>query len=424
MKDQEQTTSTPNLKRIKLAIIAPTPFYYQVPMFRTLAANPRIDLKVYYCSDEGITGKDVPKKFHAQANWGMESNLLEGYESVFLKNYSPWPSYLTSLFGLMNLGVWHTVASEKPDVVILMSWMNSTWWLAILACLWAKIPFLYLTDQNVQRDLIAPKWKIRIKQLVLGKLLFRMTAGFLFAGSANRQLYKYYGVPDHKLVPFAFSWGYDNLLNISDDLLLKKSQIKSQLGIPEDQYVVLYCGRLSAEKNPALVLEAFSKIDRPDKTLLFVGDGLLRKQLEAYVSEKGITSVRFMGFQTRPEIPKYYAVSDVLVVPSIQETWGIVVNEAMCFGLPLVISDQVGAVPDLVSSGRNGFKFPSGDADALASIITGMMDQDTKSRSEMGSHSRRIIEKWAQKDLAGTLEQYYDRITGSDGLNETGQANP
>ena len=82
MKDREQTKS--DLERIKLAIIAPTPFYYQVPIFKVLANHPRIGLKVYYCSDEGITGTDVHKKFHANSDWGIEDNLLDliGYSTI------------------------------------------------------------------------------------------------------------------------------------------------------------------------------------------------------------------------------------------------------------------------------------------------------------------------------------------------------
>ena len=410
IRDRPEGANASRTSAYKLAIIAPTCFYYQVPLFQDLANHPRMDLTVYFCSEEAIRGSDILKKFKTNGSWGVEEELLEGYEYKFLRNYSPWPSYLSSVVGLMNFGIWREIVVNKPDVVILMSWMNPTWWLAVMACLYAKIPILYLTDQNVQRDLSGPKWKRWIKTLVLGKFLFRLTTGFLCAGSANRLLYEFYGVPEDKLVPFAFSWGSENLLQIGEELKCQRSQIRAQLGIPEDSYAVLYCGRLSPEKSPLYVIQAYEKIERPNKALMIVGDGVLMDSLKSYVASNNIDSVYFFGFQNRKEIPKYYVASDVLVLPSDQETWGIVVNEAMCFGLPVIVSDQVGAARDLVQQGYNGFTFPRGDVEELAKNIQQLMQLTTEERLVMQSRSRGLIEKWSERNLTDALGQYFDLI--------------
>lgn len=405
-----------------LAIVAPTCFYYQVAMFRALAANPRIDLTVYFCSEEASRGEDVIKKFGTQSTWGIEDELLQGYNHKFLRNYSPWPSYLKSVIGLMNFGIWREITKQRPDVVVLMSWMNPTWWLAILACLFTRTPFLYLTDQNVQRDVAGPTWKRWVKGLVLGKVLFRLTAGFLCAGTANRLLYAYYGVPDRKLVPFAFSWGYDQLLAIADEYCPRKKELRAELGIAQDSLVVLYCGRLSPEKGPMYVLEAFQKLDLPNKVLLIVGDGRLRQAMQNYVADHEMDSVHFFGFKDRKQIPIFYAVSDVLVLPSDQETWGIVVNEAMCFGLPVVVSDQVGAARDLVEPGINGFTFPKGDIRLLVDHLHRLGISTSRERLALGAQARQVIEKWSKRDLAGSLDQYFDYIsTNGGGLKAKGR---
>ena len=394
----------------KVAVVAPTCFYYQVPMFQALAAHPRMDLTVYFCSEEASQGTDVFKKFKTDGIWGVEEELLEGYKYKFLRNYSPWPSYLTTVIGLMNFGIWGEILRNKPDVVILMSWMNPTWWLAVLACVYKQIPILYLTDQNVQRDLLGPKWKRFVKRLVLGNALFRLTTGFLCAGTANRLLYEFYGVPDHKLIPFAFSWGFEALLQESDKLKGQKNQIKADLGIPEDNYTILYCGRLSPEKSPLYAIQAYERVQLPGKSLIVVGDGELRQSLENYVARKKIESVHFFGFQNRQEIPKYYAAADVLVLPSDQETWGIVVNEAMCFGLPVIVSDQVGAARDLVRHGYNGFTFPRGDVEDLAKNIQHLMGLTQEERLVMEERSRALIEEWSGRNLTESLDQYFDLI--------------
>ena len=149
--------------RYKLAIVAPTCFYYQVALFRQLASHPRIDLTVYFCSDEALHARDVNEMYHVDEKWGDESELLAGYRHKFLPNWSPTPSYLKWPYGLMNFSIWKEIKNNKPDFIILMSWMNATWWVAIAACLLYKVPFLYMTDANVQAEMVGPRWKRWLK---------------------------------------------------------------------------------------------------------------------------------------------------------------------------------------------------------------------------------------------------------------------
>jgi glycosyltransferase involved in cell wall biosynthesis len=394
----------------KVAIVAPTCFYYQVPLFRALANHPRIKLTVYFCSDEGIYGRDILKKFRADDRWGVEDELLTGFPFKVLPNYSPWPSYLRSALGLLNFGIWNEIKRNRPSAVVLMGWSNATWWIAVLACLRYKVPFFYMTDSNAQIDLAQSKWKAWPKKLLLGKLLFRLTAGFLCAGTANRVLYRYYGVPEKKLIPFAFSWGYEAHVRVSDELKSQRTQIRSQLGIAENSFVILFCGRLSKEKGLLRLLEAYNSIDQRDKTLVVVGDGGLRGPSQDYVARNNVASVRFFGFQNRKAISKFYAISDILVLPSERETWGIVVNEALSFGLPVIVSDRVGAGPDLVRHGYNGFIFPRHDTTALANHIKELSELPQHERSIMGSRSLNILKDWTQRDLAEPLLQYLDSL--------------
>ena len=253
-----------------MAIIAPTCFYYQSALFRALSKNPRIDLTVYFCSDEGLHSRDLQRMYHSDKYGGMGTAILQGYKYRWLRSFSPRPTYLKSLYGLINLGVWGEIRRTRPDVVVLMSWMNPTWWIAILACLVSKIPLLYLTDANVTAEATKGTFKTWAKKLFLGRWLFRWTAGFLCAGTANRLLYKHYGVPDHKLVPFAYSWGYDEYLRVSTELSPRKLELRDELGIPRDKFVFLFCGRLSKEKGTDLLLQAYHQLLSPDKLLVFV----------------------------------------------------------------------------------------------------------------------------------------------------------
>ena len=202
----------------KIMIVAPTCFYYQVELFRELADHPEIDLTVYFCSTEALNRKEVQRMYNTDSSWGVENELLQGYKYKFLTNYSPFPSYLRSIVGLMNFGIWEEIKRNKPDVVLLMSWMNPVWWIAVLACNVFKVPFLYLTDANVRAEREKAKWKIWGKKILLGKVLFQQTAGALYAGTANKMLYSFYGIPEEKLFPFAYSWGYEHYLKVSNKL--------------------------------------------------------------------------------------------------------------------------------------------------------------------------------------------------------------
>ena len=138
---------------------------------------------------------------------------------------------------------------------------------------------------------------------------------------------------------------------------------------------------------------------------MIVGDGDLKVSLQDYVDQIGAESVRFFGFQNRDQIVKYYTISDLLVLPSVRETWGIVVNEAMCFGLPVIVSDQVGAGMDLVSDGLNGYRV-STDGDALFRSIKKMADLSEEERGLMGMKSVDIVKKWSTRNLGESLVEH------------------
>jgi len=399
-----------NKRTFKLAIVAPTCFYYQTPLFRALAMNERLDLTVYFCSDEGLSGKDVKSSYGSDEKWGGEGGLLDGYGSKFLKNYSPWGSYLKSLVGLANFGIWRELSREQPDAVIVMSWMNPTWWLVFLACVRFKIPVLFMTDANVSAERLKSKWKSWVKKILLGKFLFRLTSGFLYAGKANRQLYSYYGVPENKLVPFAYSWGYGAMVEQSEHLIGQKNELRKKYGLPHDSFIILYCGRLSPEKGSQVLMEAYKMIDRPNKALVLVGDGRQKGHLKRLVEGNGLDEVYFMGFKDRNEIGNFYSLADLLVLPSHRETWGIVVNEALCFSLPVIVSDQVGAGNEMVMHQENGLIFPAGDSRMLAGQIKAIMDLPEEARQKMRDRSGEIIRQWAERDLGSPLIKYLDSI--------------
>src|SRR5439155_3721448 len=135
----------------------------------------------------------------------------------------------------------------------------------------------------------------------------------------------------------------------------------------------------------------FAEVSKTSKAMLvYVGDGPLRPQLETYTKKSGIQHVYFMGVKNQTELPQFYAMADIFVLPSGFEPWGLVVNEAMCFGLPVIVSDQVGAAGDLVHHGLNGFVYPAGQVSILAEYLRALVADPAKGQ-RMGEISKQLI---------------------------------
>jgi glycosyltransferase involved in cell wall biosynthesis len=380
--------------KYKIAIIAPVPFYYHVPLYRRLNNSSEIDLMVYYCSDETLRGADVEKMYCTKSRLADPENLLNGYNYKFLKNYSPRPSFMYWPFGLINFGIWKEIKKENYNAVVLQSWTNLTWWLAFFACLRFNAPIFLTTDSNLSNEYLNSKIKTTFKKIILGKLFFKKTTAFLVGGKANEDYYKYYGAPDKKMVRFPHWWGYEQFFEKAKKIKPEKENLRESFGITKNDFVLLFVGRLVQEKNILALLDAYKRVDYKNKRLFIVGDGPLRSQIEKRIKDLKIHGVSLKGFQQRESLIKFYVISDVLVLPSEKEPWGMVVNEAMCFGLPIIASDRVGAAVDIVRDGYNGFIFPSNNVEKLAHCIKKLINLTPTQRQTFSEESFKIINKW------------------------------
>ncbi|HXM05101.1 MAG TPA: glycosyltransferase, partial [Chthoniobacterales bacterium] len=158
--------------------------------------------------------------------------------------------------------------------------------------------------------------------------------------------------------------------------------------------VVLFCAKLQAWKRPQDVLRAFARANSPNAYLVFVGDGALRLTLESEAKSLGIGGrVRFLGFVNQSGLPETYGAADILVLASEYEPFGVVVNEAMLCGCPVIVSDRVGARFDLVRDGETGFVFPMGDVGALSALLEVLQSPERLKR--IGEAARKRMAGWS-----------------------------
>jgi glycosyltransferase involved in cell wall biosynthesis len=120
----------------------------------------------------------------------------------------------------------------------------------------------------------------------------------------------------------------------------------------------------------------------------------MEQELRVLATKLELNNVDFVGFVNQSRIPKYYAASDVFVLPSENETWGLAINEAMCAGLPIVASEEIGCVPDLVHNGVNGGTFVAKDVAGLANALRPILAEPDL-RRRMGDASRDIVSRWS-----------------------------
>jgi glycosyltransferase involved in cell wall biosynthesis len=380
--------------------------------------SQRNALRVFYLWDFGVTEK-TDKGFGQTVKWDVD--LLEGYDHEFVPNVSKRPG--TDWFGgLDNPDLLQRVKAFAPDVILQFGYNYNSLVNFDLRWKTKRTPLMFRGDshllaedgeQSVQRSVFSSQ-RERIKRWVrqLGlRLLFKRFACFLAVGKANADYFRAHGVPESKIVrcPHVVDNAFFLGKNASGQSSVGSSEqdeqgrgLRRQLGIPEDDLVFLFAGKLEEKKQPLLLLEAFSRADLPRATLLFVGSGALESALKEQAREcvNGVSvkqcfgkapdtekpeyrkteppvaghsakRVVFMPFQNQSRMPEVYRTGDVLVLPSRgrYETWGLAVNEAACCGLPAIVSSHVGCGPDLIENGVTGWTFDAGDMLALRRVL-------------------------------------------------------
>ena len=346
-----------------------------------------------------LQGGYFDKEFGQKVIWDVP--LLSGYRSVFLS--FPW-------------SVGSILRKEKPSVLIIYGWNAFSNWQAVWFATRRKIPF-FIYGENSPNQEILKKNFLQLFRKPLLRFLFRKAAGCFYIGEENRKFYEYFGASSEKMFFIPYAVDNKRFMSGSRSQDANRKLLKQTLGISEDAVVVLFVGKLTKKKKPLDLLRAYNLLatHHPLIHLIFVGNGPLRSSLERYSSEHNLKNVHFVGFKNQTELPLYYATSDVFVLPSgTGETWGLVVNEAMCLGLPIIVSDVVGCGPDLVYHGRNGYIFPVGDTEELARVLFGLI-KDQSLRKKFGEESSKIIKNYSYKEDLRGIQNAVGKY-GSSGL--------
>ena len=272
---------------------------------------------------------------------------------------------------------------------------------------WAKIRGLKVLVRDEATLISASRHKLkRLAKRLFFVILRNLGDGFLAIGTLNARYYRSYGIPADRI--FYVPYAVDNVFfrEKARAAARDRERLRRELGLSPGRPIILYASKLSEVKRGVDLLEAYiqmspDQVQEPHPYLIFIGEGDQRKVLEDRARAMHWSSIQFLGFRNQTELPGYYDLCDVLVLPSAFEPWGLVINEVMNAGRAVVVSDQVGCGPDLVRKGENGYVFQAGDIAGLRQALVNLLSDPQKCRA-MGQKSLEIINTWGiEEDVAG-----------------------
>ena len=227
----------------------------------------------------------------------------------------------------------------------------------------------------------------------------------MYSCTGNKKYWEFYKVINEKLFPIPCAVNNDFFQLERKKYIGKEGQIKHELGVKNNDLVILFSARFSTRKRPLDLLKALTQIDCKNIVVLFVGDGLEREIMEEFSDKNNIKTV-FTGFKNQTEISKYYAIADINMVISDYDPSPKAMNEAMNFEMPIIVTDIVGTAHDLVKDGENGFIVKVGDIDEIAKKID-YFNKNRDAIKTMGKKSFDIVQRWNYKeDIKGILNAF------------------
>ena len=369
----------PTTQPVRVTVVAPEPTPYRSPLFDRVAARPEVDLTVIYAAETV-----------ADRRWSVEPEhravILRGVRLPFARcllhhDYPVTPGVVGALHG------------AQPEVVVVTGWSTFASQAAIAWCRARRVPYLLLVSSHDA----GPRsgWRRAVKGAIVPRIV-RGAAGALVLGALSRDSLIARGARPESVRVFAntvdvAAWG-----KRADELGANRAAVRHEIGAGEsgagEDVVVLSVSRLSPEKGLDTLVRAVAEAGDPRLLVAIVGHGSEGQELERLAGELGVR-LHLVGDLPWDRLPEAYVAADIFALLSSREPWGVVVNEAAVCGLPLVLSDQVGAAYDLLRDGENGALVPVGNVQAAAAAIRALA-ADPAARLAQGARSRELMSDW------------------------------
>lgn len=376
---------------MRLAIITTHPIQYYAPVFKLL--NQRINIKVFYTWGEKAIEKFDPG-FGKAVNWDIP--LLDGYDYEWIKNTSTDPGS-HHFRGIINPDLVNKIEAWQADAVLIYGWAYHSH-LKTMRYFKNKIPVYFRGDSTL---LDIKKGVRALFRSVFLKWVYQHVDHAFYVGTNNKAYFKKYGLKENQLsfAPHAIDNDRFAISRHTEAMALRLS-----LQLTNNDVLILFAGKFESVKNAATLIAAVAVLNLPNIHLLLVGNGVNEAALKAQANLTNCKNIHFMSFQNQDHMPVLYQAADLFCLPSISETWGLSVNEAMACTKPVLLSDKVGAAADLVTEGINGYTFKAGNVNDLKHKLNTLLNKGKSGLAMMGDGSKNIIKNWNFEVQAKAIE--------------------
>ena len=362
---------------MKVLFLTNLPAPYRVRFFTEL--GKKCELTVLY---ERNAASDRDKKWRAESGGNFREFFLTGKQIGADNSFCP-----------------EVIRYLKKDYDTIVIGMYSTY-TAMLAMLWMKlkgIPYVISTDGGFVRQESNPKKWFKTMWLASARY-------WLGTGKLAREYLCYYGADDSKVFDYPFTSIDERDLLAGIISQEEKRQIRRKLGIAADK-VVVSVGQFIPRKGFDVLLRACEQIDCDDVVFLIIGG--TKETFQKEVSKDIPDYIRLYPFMTKQELLQYYKAADFFVLPTREDVWGLVINEAMACGLPVITTNRCGAGLELIQSGQNGYIVKTDDENELANYLNKMLDSEDL--AEMGNNALRTMKKYTYQSMAECCYEIFEK---------------
>ena len=277
---------------------------------------------------------------------------------------------------------------KKPwDHIVLCGYSSPTMILAMLYMKLRRIPFYMEVDGGMIRESSGAKYWFK-------RTLVSQATWWISSGKYTTKYLVHYGAREQDTFLYPFTSLWEREIPAALPTREEKQQLRQKLGLPEEK-ILLYVGRYDPKKGMDDLLHISPRLDS-SAGICFVGGEPTEEHL-AFCRENDLQNVHFVGFRKKEALEEYYRAADVLVLPTKSDAWGLVINEAMAQGLPVITTDKCVAGMELVENGVNGYIVPVSDNAALAEAVNRLLSEDYRA---MGEASLEKIRPYTIENMA------------------------
>lgn len=370
--------------RIRLVLITGIISPYRIPVFNELASRGDVDLRVIFLADTNPLTRQ----------WLV-------YKDEIRFRYEVLPSYRFRAGGrslVLNWGMTRALRRAEPAAIICGGYNDIASWRALAWARSHRVPFVLWAESNLH-----DQRRGHAAVEALKRAFVKRCDRFAVPGSASAQYLKTYGARDADIETAPNAVDTELFSRQAERARDDGGRARERLGLPARYF--LFVGRLLPGKGIFDLVDAYQTLAPEIKSLtklVFVGDGPSRQQLEQRARSAGPGSIQLAGFVHREQLGSYYGLADAFIFPTHSDPWGLVVNEAMACGLPVIATDVAGATADLVKDGWNGYVVRAGDIGGLAAAMKSISEHG-ELRNFMGRRSREHIENYSPAKCAEGL---------------------